>query len=229
MVKFIELGALQKAGPATINGIATKVRGTSARILEAATALLIAEGYEGLSMRKVGSMVALSQAAIYRHYKDKSALVEAIVEHGYSRLKAGLDTALVPGASAAESLSSGIRAYIIFAIHNPSLFKAVMLQDLGRSQRKIGTRKTEAGRTSETFGRLTGLIRRGVNDGEFCQCDIETTAQAVWAAMFGMAASMSLEVEDPDIESCHSAKIERLIEVLVEGLRGSKPRRGYEQ
>ncbi len=222
MTKPTEPGDTQKVGQATIAGIPAIAGSTSERILEAATALLITEGYEGLSMRKVGSLVGLSQAAIYRHFKDKSALVGAIVEGGYTRLRAGIKGATVTGANATELLASGIRAYAIFALQNSSLFKAVMLQDLGPSHDKVDAFTPGVIRTRETFGRLAGLIQQGIQEGGFGPCDIEITVQAVWAAMFGMAARLAIEADDSHAISQREALIERQIEILLDGLRGCR-------
>lgn len=219
MAKPIENGDKRKKNPTFINGIPAKTYGTSERILDAATALLIAEGYHSLSMRKLGSLVGLSQAAIYRHFKDKSDLVGAIVAGGYSRLKANLDAAIVPGARVAESLASGIRAYTTFALQNPSLFKAVMLQDLGQNRDGVDGFKSGVIRTRETFVRMAGLIKQGIQEGEFRPCDIETTVQAIWAAMFGMAARLAIEAEECNTTSLRQELIERQIGILVAGLR----------
>lgn len=54
----------------------------TSEILDAARRLLIQQGYESLSMRKIASEVGCKAATIYYYYKNKEAIVEALVEEG---------------------------------------------------------------------------------------------------------------------------------------------------
>ncbi|PYQ72070.1 MAG: TetR family transcriptional regulator, partial [Acidobacteria bacterium] len=45
------------------------------QILDAARALLVREGYDSLSMRRVAERIDYSPTAIYLHFKDKQELV----------------------------------------------------------------------------------------------------------------------------------------------------------
>lgn len=51
-------------------------------ILDAARRLLLQQGYENLSMRKIAGEVGCKAATIYYYYKNKDAIVEALVEEG---------------------------------------------------------------------------------------------------------------------------------------------------
>ncbi len=52
---------------------------TRQHILEEATRLFVAEGYVGLSMRRLAEQVGVSKAGLYYHFKDKEALFLAIL------------------------------------------------------------------------------------------------------------------------------------------------------
>lgn len=56
---------------------------TQARIFDAARALFDRDGLEGLSMRKLGDAVGLTPMAIYKHYADKDALIDALMLDGF--------------------------------------------------------------------------------------------------------------------------------------------------
>lgn len=51
-------------------------------ILDAARKLLVQNGIESLSMRKIAAEVGCKAATIYYYYKNKEAIVEALVEEG---------------------------------------------------------------------------------------------------------------------------------------------------
>ncbi len=55
---------------------------TRDRILSAAQTVLEREGIEGLTIRKVAEQAELSPMALYRHFADKEALFNALMENG---------------------------------------------------------------------------------------------------------------------------------------------------
>lgn len=206
-------------------------KGSAHRILEAASELLATDGYEAFSMRKVAAMVGLSQTAIYRHYADKADLVGKVIDSGYSMMRSRIEALQDPALSPADLLAGGIRAYIAFAEENPRLFKAVLLQDLGPNQAKVNAFSPGVSGRRKTFEMMAGLVARGVAEGLFAPCDPEPTAQAVWAAMFGLAARVALETGSEGAgEAAASARrrlvVERQIEIILRGLSGG---RGYEE
>ena len=50
------------------------------QILDAARDLLVRDGYEKLSMRRVAERIDYSPTAIYLHFKDKQELVSSLCE-----------------------------------------------------------------------------------------------------------------------------------------------------
>ena len=55
---------------------------TPERILVAADAILEEQGIESLSMRRLATALDVWPMAVYRHFRDKDALLDAIVEEG---------------------------------------------------------------------------------------------------------------------------------------------------
>jgi AcrR family transcriptional regulator len=195
-------------------------RGSSARILAAATELLVEEGYGALSMRRVAARVGLSQAAIYRHYRDKAALVGKIVAEGYSGLVELVEALDDRSRPPDLLLATGIRAYVDFATRSSSIFKAVLLQDIGPSGAAVDALSPAVAGRRRTFALLTELVRRGMDEGLFAPSDPELTAQAVWAAMFGLASRAAIEGG-----SGHATLVvDRQIEILLRGLGACGPK-----
>lgn len=202
-----------------------ETEGSAARILEAATAMLIESGYASLSMRRLGARVGLSQAAIYRHYRDKADLVSQIIEAGYRRLLSKIEAIPVQATDPAGQLAAGIRAYVDFALDSPDLFKAILLQDVGPARTAIEAFSPGVSRRRKTFATLTAEIRAGIEAGQFAPCDPEITAQALWSSIFGLAARMAMEGGGSG--EARKAVIERSIEILLAGLaKGSRPQEG---
>lgn len=54
----------------------------SGEILDAARKLLVQHGYDSMSMRKIAAEVGCKAATLYYYFKNKDAIVEALIEEG---------------------------------------------------------------------------------------------------------------------------------------------------
>ena len=95
---------------------------TKDRILSAAKAVLERDGIEGLTIRRVAQRAELSPMALYRHFADKDALLNALMEDGI-----GAWTEIVRRIRARdplEWLEALGEAYLDFALTQPHRFDA---------------------------------------------------------------------------------------------------------
>lgn len=190
---------------------------SAAKILSAAASLLAQDGYEGLSMRKIAKVVGISQAAIYRHYKDKDELVGKLVASGYASLMERVlafanETKPVP-----EILGRAIEAYADFAQENPGLFSALLLKDIGPTGRAVEALRPGLAGERRSFAALAAILSRGMSEGSVMHGDPEVLAQAVWTAMFGLAAR--LVIEKTADRRRRDEIVAAQISIIVKGLR----------
>lgn len=95
---------------------------TKDRILSAAKAVLESEGIDGLTIRRVAQRAELSPMALYRHFADKDALLNALMEDGLAAWEK-----IVRGIRARDSLEwleALGEAYLDFALTQPHRFDA---------------------------------------------------------------------------------------------------------
>lgn len=96
-------------------------------------AALIAEGLrllaerelEALSLREVARNVGVSATAVYRHFSDKEALMNALAKEGLAQLAAAQHTAAEVAGGGKPSFAATGRAYVRFALANPALFRLI--------------------------------------------------------------------------------------------------------
>ncbi len=95
---------------------------TRERIFNAASNLLAEEGVSALSIRKIAKNAGLSPMAVYRHFADKDALINALMEHGF---KAWEDrVAKIDATEPIQWLEVFIDAFLVFSVEEPHLFDA---------------------------------------------------------------------------------------------------------
>jgi AcrR family transcriptional regulator len=82
-------------------GATEKGRGRAQEIVEAARHLLAADGYAGLSMRKVAGAVGISLSNVQHYYPDRDALLEAVLLYTMDLFQAKIDAIAAAMAEAA--------------------------------------------------------------------------------------------------------------------------------
>jgi AcrR family transcriptional regulator len=90
-------------------------------VIEAGLELLGSGDVETLSLREVARRVGVSATAIYRHFPDKQSLLAALANHGFAQL--AKEQAAAGRAGGPEGFAGNGRAYVRFALANPSLFR----------------------------------------------------------------------------------------------------------
>lgn len=86
--------------------------------LKAAINIVMAEGHDALSARRVAQAVGVAHRALYNHFANKDALLDAVAMQGFKDLAAAVEPATTRPAF--------IKAYVNFALQNRNLFTLMM-------------------------------------------------------------------------------------------------------
>src|SRR5436190_23232908 len=88
-------------------------------LLEEAVRTIRDDGTQALTLRAVGARLGVSRTALYRHFADKSALLNAVSEEGFRRLGDALERAWEGGGRDVHGFRAMGRTYVSFALDNP--------------------------------------------------------------------------------------------------------------
>src|SRR5215469_14967158 len=100
---------------------------TAKRIAVAARRLLDKEGAEAVTMRRVAQAVGITAMAIYRHYPDREALLNALADEGFQELAAWLKEQRLRG-DIEQRLHKMGDLYLEHALAHPKLFELMFLK-----------------------------------------------------------------------------------------------------
>jgi AcrR family transcriptional regulator len=150
---------------------------TAIKIACAARRLLEKEGCEAVTMRRVANAVGITPMALYRHYSDRSGLLNALADSGFEELAASLTNSRLLG-NLTKRLIKVFDIFLEHALQNPRLFELMFLQS--REGARQYPRDFRA-RRSPTANVATALIREGMEAGFFRKDD-------AWEITFEMGA-----------------------------------------
>ena len=151
---------------------------TARQIIEAARRLLDEGGAREVSMRKVAEQVGVTAMAIYRHFPDHKALLNALADQGFAELSHRLLTD-VPQGLALDRLARVTEIYLDFALSHPRLFELMFLAS--RPGARQFPQDFEAG-LSPTANLFADMVRQGVAEGVF------RANEDIWEITFEMGA-----------------------------------------
>ena len=133
---------------------------TPQRILAAAWKLFAAGGIDAVSLRKVAAKVDVTPMAIYRHFADKDALVDALVVDALDRWSDRL--AAIDEEDPLAWLTAAGDEFLEFALDEPRRFEAAFLLPSSHARRfpdDFAAGRSPAGR--QFLPRLDALQRSG--------------------------------------------------------------------
>jgi AcrR family transcriptional regulator len=189
------------------------------QILDAARDLLVREGYEKLSMRRVAARIDYSPTAIYLHFKDKQDLVSSLCDETFARLIRELETLPDEYPDPVARLRKGLERYIAFGLKHPEHYLPTFVLPLS-DHAADSTRKEEMSSGSNGM-RALGFLRECIADGvkarKLRKVDPEIAARAAWAGIHGITSL--LIVHDAFPWGDRQAVAAGVVDLLVEGLR----------
>ncbi|WP_410620849.1 TetR/AcrR family transcriptional regulator [Amycolatopsis sp. cmx-8-4] len=179
---------------------------TRERILEAAAALLVAEGRDGLSTRAVSAAAGVQPPALYRLFGDKDGLLDAVAAYGFGEYLTS-KRELGSTGDAVEDLRRGWDLHIEFGLYRPE-FYVLMYGDARPGRTSPAAREAEA--------MLHGIVTRVAEAGRL-RVSVERAARLVHATGMGVVLNQiatPLDDRDPDLSA--TARETVLARILTE-------------
>ncbi|MBS0196633.1 MAG: TetR/AcrR family transcriptional regulator [Planctomycetes bacterium] len=199
---------------------------TRERILAAARALFVKEGFEAVSMRKIAAAIEYTPAAIYTHFKDKTELLMALGDSDFGLMRDSMrDVEKI--ADPVERLRACGRAYIRFALEHPHHYRLMFMTSWPYIEPKDCL--IEHGNADEdAHAFLCGLVRECIQAGRLRPKyrDAHTTTQACWAAAHGVVSLYITHGSDPWVDFKHPRETaELLLDAAIDGMLNPTPAR----
>lgn len=185
-----------------------------AALLKAAFQVIAKIGVDGFTLREVARKAGVSHNAPYRHFKSKEDLIAALAAESLRQLTGAVRDAVDQEPSPHGRLRASARAYLHWALKNPSRFQ---LTFRGVFDREAYPDYVDAYHASLAL--LSGLIE--VHKPESVDADL--ASELVWSSVHGIAElGLAKRLRNGDKQ-----ELEQLADAAVETLAaGMKARRG---
>ncbi|MFF3345324.1 TetR family transcriptional regulator [Streptomyces sp. NPDC002779] len=187
---------------------------TAERILEATEDVLRRHGPAKATVVDVARALGVSHGSVYRHFRTKAALREAVTKRWLDRTSAVLAGIVAEGGRDPETR---LRAWLL-ALFDAKRHKAGDDPELFATYTVLTAENSDAvdEHIEELTGQLAEIVRSGVASGAFASADPLTTARAVFQATARFHdPGYHREWERPGAQD----EFEAVVELLARGLR----------
>lgn len=187
---------------------------TAARILRAARALFEREGPGAVSMRRVAEAAGITPMAIYRHFRNREALLKRISDDGFQEI-AHHWSARREGGDVIARLLAIQRIYLDYALAHPHLF------DHAFSARREDARRFPEdfrARRSPTLNVVADVVVEAQQAGLLRAGDPWEIAMTLWAHSHGLVAlyrAGRFSYDEHRFRAFYEASLRRLLDGLT--------------
>jgi AcrR family transcriptional regulator len=168
---------------------ATQVRrreATRQRLYEAAVTLIAEQGFSATTVDQIAERAGVAKGTVYYNFASKTALFEALLEHGVRLLTEEFRSAAA-GKPPVDALDAVVRAELQF-IARYQAFAQLLASEIWRTNR--AWQQTLRLVRDEAVSVIEGVVRAGVDGGDY-RPDLDTHLAA--SAVFGMVLVVALD------------------------------------
>lgn len=172
-------------------------------ILDEARRVLVTEGYTQLSMRRIASAVGCTATSIYLYFRNKDALIHALIDEGMLQLQGELAGVLERESELSARLEGVCRTYVEWGLAHPEFYEVMFMLHPKRMERYPARKYRRARKNLEA---IAGVLAQALGlPAPSEELDVATTV--VWSSLHGTVSLL--------IAGRVDARVDR--ELLIEG------------
>jgi AcrR family transcriptional regulator len=182
-----------------------------AALVACATDILRKKGPDALTLRSVSEAAGVSVAAPYRHFADRRALIAAVAEEGFRRLRDAMMEAMEKRGR--EGLRGVAQAYVRFAHENPAVYRVMFGPEVADTSELPALR--------ETARSVLGFVAHGIGEAQKAGLigpgDAALMAVVTWAQLHGLAM-LSLDGQSTAVAPSIEAQVQEATRIMMFGM-----------
>jgi AcrR family transcriptional regulator len=191
-------------------------------IMEQALELIVTDGFDGLSMRKLAKRLGIAAKTIYNYFHNKDELYLYLLTRGFEDLLESFEMAVKGYDQPMDQFKATVRAYVAFGLKNANIYNLMFTWHVPKYNDYVGTPMEQSAREELTtalkcadffMARIAACLGDAVAPKEE---DVRCEMIQVWSHMHGYVAGINNSLLDYLHEDPITLK-ERIIERIIAG------------
>lgn len=175
----------------------------------------LAEGYDGLSMRKIAKKADISATAIYRHFSNKKELFHHIVRKGFNTYTQYLVPALKEE-TAEKRFKQTMEYALAFILEQPKYFELIFVKS--ETKDELANFDDLRSDSKMSFDFYTARIKECMDEG-YLKADnpgeLSVLLLSAYIGFFSLYTSGLIPRSEDEIRQLYWRTIDRLLEGVV--------------
>lgn len=138
-----------------------------------------------VNFNRIARELGVSHSAIYRHFPNKQALIDALARRGFEQLGSDLGAALaeLEGSGAGARIRALARTFVAYAISEPMVLRIMFSGAATDRDRDPDLRQAALA----TIGMLHREVKQAAAEGWVPPHEVGDVTRFFWASMYGIA------------------------------------------
>lgn len=136
-----------------------------------------------VNFNQIARRLGVSHAAVYRHFPNKQALIDALAAAGFDQLRAALTISLEPLTDTRDRILALARTHVRFTLDHPMQTR-IMFSGAAADRHRDPALKAAA---YSTIMILQGEVARAAGEGWVAADEVFDVTRFFWAGMHGIA------------------------------------------
>lgn len=183
-------------------------------ILRAAWQLVMEEGWQSLSIRKIAEAIEYSVPVIYDHFANKEAILLEFTKQGFQLLNEQLEAAKAKSNNAAEQLEAMAYAYWNFAFEHKEYYQ--LMYGLGMPTCETVKRIDELNSFSEL---ILSTVRELIKQSKNPDTDPYLKLHTFWSMLHGLI-SINMMGKESTRDELNNMVLKDFIKGFISGILG---------
>jgi AcrR family transcriptional regulator len=177
-----------------------RIRNRDALVV-AARRLFSRDGFEATTIADIAEAADLGFGTFYRYFPDKEAVLEAVLDDGWSQIHAALFTVEPEGTPASVALVRLSERFVHHVRRNLDvlslMWEVAMRKTVGRRPLKASVLGREQSLPMALSAAIRLVVERGIADGEFAPGDPTVLSHLISGAHFSLIHPATRTIDEP--------------------------------
>ena len=178
-------------------------------IIETTMQIIKEEGFDLVSLRKIGDRMGYSTGVIYYHFKDKQEIIDTIHEQTNNQIKEIIQKCYKNDSECLENIKNIFHGIMQIAVTQSDMFNLVVMNKYSDRNEKI----------SPWLDMIKNKLDIGASKGEIKPLDTYKCAFAIWSSFLGFNY-MIIKVDGIDLVQADKM-FETMSEIIIGGLKAN--------
>lgn len=132
------------------------------QIIQATLEIISSSGISNLNIASISSRIGLVPSAIYRHFKGKEEVIDAVLEHIHNSLIKNVNSVCAQSSDSIKRLSALLELHISLIINNQAIPRLIFSEEVISG--KPGRKSRLYGIVNSYLEKISEIIVRGQNE-----------------------------------------------------------------